>query len=82
MLMIEDRLNSLFDLFSIDDFLESVASVKSDCELCGFSDNKGGIDIIAGSFFRSILNEIRPKIVVESGIWRGFSSMIIQNQAL
>ena len=79
MLMIEDRLNSLFDLFSIDDFLESVASVKSDCELCGFSDNKGGMDIIAGSFLRSILNEIRPKMVVESGIWRGFSSMIIQN---
>ena len=53
MLMIEDRLNSLFDLFSIDDFLESVASVKSDCELCGFSDNKGGMDIIAGSFFEA-----------------------------
>lgn len=73
MFKFEPITNFFGDDFNVNDGVEQI---KERVLLYGYTENHGGMDLISGSYLAMILNKIKPTSFFESGIWRGFSSMI------
>lgn len=69
-------IKSITELISIDSFYSRLYTVRKLANEHAFNDNAGGMDIIAGAWLLSILDLINPICFVESGVWRGFSSLL------
>ena len=58
------------------DINNGINAIKENVSQYGYAENSGGMDLVSGAYLYLILDKLRPIQFVESGIWRGFSSMI------
>lgn len=61
------------------DLLAGVNDIREKTILCGYEKNPGGMDVVSGGYLYLILKKIQPMLFLESGIWRGYSSMIFDS---
>jgi hypothetical protein len=68
----------LISEFMGEDFnlIESISKIKESISRYGLIENQGGMDLVSGAYLFMILSKIKTDLFIESGIWRGFSSLI------